>query len=174
MMSRRQRNMILGAKWAVYFLLLMLAATLQTTPGFLAIGEMRPIFILPLCIAVAAYEGEFAGALFGAAGGLLWDFTSGRIAGILALGLLAVCFFTAILVQLYLRISATNMILTTGAASLWISGIDFLFYYLMPGYAGAADRYFSVVLPEVVFTAVLSPLALYLVQRVWKRLTVED
>jgi len=39
---------------------------------------------------VAVYEGEFAGALFGAVGGLLWDYTAGRTVGMLALGLAGV------------------------------------------------------------------------------------
>lgn len=174
MTSRRRRNLILTAKWAVYVLLLYLAATLQTIPGFLTIGDVRPIFILPLCLAVSIYEGEFAGALFGAVGGLLWDFTAGRVAGLMALGMLTICFFAAILVQLYLRLSAMNFILVTGTACFLILGIDFLFYYLMPGYAGAGLRYLGVVLPNVIFTAALSPLAMYSVRGVKRRLTVEE
>ena len=34
----------------------------------LNMGQAKPLFILPLCLAVAVYEGEFAGALFGAVG----------------------------------------------------------------------------------------------------------
>ena len=54
MTSRRKRNLMLAGKWAGYFVLLLLAATLQTTPGFLVLGEIRPVFILPLCLGVAA------------------------------------------------------------------------------------------------------------------------
>ncbi len=174
MTSLRRRKWILTAKWTVYFLLLMVAATLQTVPGFLVLGGMRPIFILPLCLAVATYEGEFAGALFGAVGGLLWDFTSGRVSGLLALGLLVICFFVSILVQLYLRGNATNFVLVNAAACFLVVGVDFLFYYLMPGYVERALRFWSVALPTVVFTAALSPLALYAVRAVSNRLTVEE
>ena len=41
----------------------------------------------------------------------------------------------------------------------------------MPGYAGAAQRYFGVILPMTVFTAALSPLALAAVRGVWRRMT---
>lgn len=174
MTSTRRRNLILTAKWAVYLLLLLLAATLQTTPGFLVIGGTRPIFILPLCIAVAMYEGEFAGALFGAVGGLLWDFSAGRVVGLLTLGLLMVCFFSSILIQLYLRISAMNFILVCGGAALLLTGLDFLFCYLMPGYPGGAARYMSVILPSVVFTAAVSPVFMYIVRSIFRRLVVEE
>ena len=54
MTSRRKRNLILLAKWACYFLILLIAATLQSLPGFLSIFGVRPLFILPVCLAVAA------------------------------------------------------------------------------------------------------------------------
>lgn len=174
MTSTRRRNLILTAKWAVYLLLLLVAATLQTTPGFLVIGGTRPIFILPLCIAVALYEGEFAGALFGAVGGLVWDFSAGRVVGLLALGLLVLCFFSSILIQLYLRVSTMNFVLVCGGAALLVTGMDFLFCYLMPGYAGSGAHYMSVVLPSVVFTAAISPIFMYVVRSISSRLTVEE
>ena len=174
MTSRTKRHLRLTAKWALYLVILLVALTGQTTPGFLTIGQVRPIFILPVCLAVAVYEGEYAGAFFGAVGGLLWDYAAGRVAGLLALGLMAVCFAAAILVQLYLRTNAMNFILVSGCACLLITGVDFLFYYLMPGYAGAAQRYFGVVLPMTVFTAALSPLALAAVRGVWRRMNPED
>ena len=76
MTSRSKRNLMLAGKWASYFVLLLVAATLQTTPGFLVLGEIRPVFILPLCLAVAVCEGEYPGAFFGAVGGLLWDYSA--------------------------------------------------------------------------------------------------
>ena len=73
--------------------------------------------ILPLCLAVAVYEGEFAGALFGAVSGLLWDYTAGRTVGMLALELLLLCFALSVLVQVYLQGSTWNFALIgTGTA----------------------------------------------------------
>ena len=79
MTSRRKRNLILLAKWACYFLILLIAATLQSLPGFLSIFGVRPLFILPVCLAVAIYEGEYPGALLAVAGGFLWDWTASRM-----------------------------------------------------------------------------------------------
>ena len=92
MESRRMRSRSQALKWACYAAALFVCAALQTTPGLFRLGQAKPLFILPLCLAVAVYEGEFAGALFGAVGGLLWDYTAGRTVGMLALELLLLCF----------------------------------------------------------------------------------
>ena len=97
MESRRRRNLQTTVRWLLYALLALLCAAAQTTPGFLAIGEAKPVFLLPLCLAVAVREGEYPGAFFGAGAGLLWDFTSGRVVGLLALSLLVLCFASAVL-----------------------------------------------------------------------------
>ena len=97
MESRRRRNLQTTVRWLLYVLLALLCAAAQTTPGFLAIGAAKPVFLLPLCLAVAVREGEYPGACFGAGVGLLWDFTSGRVVGLLALSLLVLCFASAVL-----------------------------------------------------------------------------
>ena len=55
-----------------------------------------------------------------------------------------------------------------------VTGVDFLFFYAMPGYAGAAARYFEVVLPIAVFTAALSPVSLWAARRVNRRFALPD
>ena len=95
MESRRMRSCSQILKWVCYAVALFVCAALQTTPGLLQLGQAKPLFILPLCLAVAVYEGEFAGALFGAVSGLLWDYTAGRTVGMLALELLLLCAFGA-------------------------------------------------------------------------------
>ena len=115
MTSRRKRNLILLAKWACYFLILLIAATLQSLPGFLYIFGVRPLFILPVCLAVAIYEGEYPGALLAVAGGFLWDWTASRVGGLMALSLMAICFAAAVVVELYLRVNTVNFILVNAA-----------------------------------------------------------
>ena len=108
MESRRMRSRSQILKWACYAVALFVCAALQTTPGLFQLGQAKPLFILPLCLAVAVYEGEFAGALFGAVSGLLWDYTAGRTVGMLALELLLLCFALSVLVQMYLQGSTWN------------------------------------------------------------------
>lgn len=152
MESRRRRSRSQLLKWGCYVLALFVCAALQTTPGLFQLGEAKPLLVLPLCLAVAVFEGEFAGALLGTVGGLLWDCTAGRTVGMLALELLLLCFAVSAVVQLYFKNSAANFALIASAAALLVLTLDWLFFYYMPGYSGAASRWLWFVLP----TAVLS------------------
>ena len=88
MESRRKRSRGQIVKWICYALLGLLCAVLQTTPGLFQFGTAKPLWLLPLALAVAVFEGEFAGAVFGAVCGLMWDWLAGRTVGMLALELL--------------------------------------------------------------------------------------
>lgn len=169
MESQRERRIRMAAKWACYIGLLILAATLQTMPGLLTVGGAKPLFILPLCMAVALFEEEHSGALFGAVGGLLWDYTAGRTAGLLALGLLTLCFAAALVEQLYLQNKLSNYVMLTAAATFITLNCDFLFFYAMREYPGGGAYYVSTLLPTLVFTAVLCPAAFCAVRAVWRR-----
>lgn len=152
MESRRRRSRSQLLKWGCYVLALFVCAALQTTPGLFQLGEAKPLLVLPLCLAVAVFEGEFAGALLGTVGGLLWDCTAGRTVGMLALELLLLCFVVSAVMQLYFKNSAANFALIASAAALLVLTLDWLFFYYMPGYSGAASRWLWFVLP----TAALS------------------
>ena len=110
------------------------------------------LWLLPLALSVAVFEGEFAGAVFGAVCGLMWDWLAGRTVGMLALELLLLCFAVSAVMQLYFKNSAANFALIASAAALLVLTLDWLFFYYMPGYSGAASRWLWFVLP----TAALS------------------
>ena len=71
MESRRKRSRSQRLKWGCYILLLVVCTVLQTMPGLFQFGAAKPLWLLPLCLAVSAAEGEFAGAIFGAVCGLM-------------------------------------------------------------------------------------------------------
>ena len=166
MESRRKRSRSQVLKWGCYVLALFVGAALQTTPGLFQLGEAKPLLILPLCLAVAVFEGEFAGALFGAVGGLLWDYTAGRTVGMLALELLLLCFAVSVLVQLYLQANPANFTVIATATAVVVLSLDWLFFYYMPGYSEAMQRYLTFVLPCAVLTIPAAWLAFVLVRRI--------
>ena len=73
------------AKYSVYALIVFAAYILQTTPGIFDFYGIKPILVLPACICIAVYEGEFAGGLFGFFFGIFCDSASETILGFNAL-----------------------------------------------------------------------------------------
>lgn len=156
MESRRKRSRSQMLKWGCYILLLVVCTVVQTTPGLFQFGAAKPLWLLPLGLAVSALEGEFAGAIFGAVCGLMWDYTAGRTVGMLALELMALSFLLSAVVQLYLQNTPQNFAALAGGAALLVLACDWLFFYYMPGYSGALERLVWFVLPSAVLTLPVS------------------
>lgn len=174
MESRRKRSRTQLFKWGCYVLLLLLCTVLQTVPGLFQLGQAKPLYLLPLCLAVAVFEGEFSGALFGAVCGLMWDYTAGRTVGMLALALMALCFFFSVTTQLYLKTTAVNFVLLCGAIALGVLAVDFLFFYVMPGYAGAAARFVQHALPSALMTMPASAPLFWVVRRISTEFRIDN
>ena len=174
MESRRKRKRSQIAKWVCYALLMLLCTVLQTLPGLFQLGEAKPLWLLPLALAVAVEEGEFAGGIFGAICGLMWDYTAGRTVGMLALELMILCFGVSVVVQLYLKDTPSNFVLLAVTCALLVLSADWLFFYYMPGYAGAVERFLWVVLPSALMTAPGSWLLHRAVQRISTEFKIDN
>ena len=174
MESRRMRSRSQILKWGCYVLALFVCAALQTTPGLFQLGQAKPLFILPLCLAVAVYEGEFAGALVGAVCGLLGDYTAGRTVGMLALDLLLMCVALSVLVQLYLQGSTWNFALISMVTAALVLSLDWLFFYYMPGYSWAGSRWLTFVLPSAGLTLLPSLVLFRLVRRIHEEFKIDN
>ena len=173
MESRYRLQRLLILKWLCYFGVLLLGTALQTMPAF-SIGQAKPVFILPICMAVACIEDPFQGAWFGIIGGLLWDWTAGRVPGLLAIGVAWVCFFAGITVVLILRVNHMNFILLALAGTWIVVSMDFVFNYLMRRYSYPEVEYIVRVLPIVVFTAAISPVCMILLKKIQFKFQPEE
>ena len=174
MESRRKRKSSQIFKWVCYTLLMLLCTVLQTMPGLFQLGAAKPLYLLPLALAVSVFEGEFAGAIFGAVCGLMWDYTAGRTVGMLALELMLLCFGVSVVVQLYLKDTPSNFVLLAVTCALLVLSADWLFFYYMPGYAGAGERFLWVVLPSALMTAPVSWLLHRAVQRISAEFKIDN
>ena len=174
MESRRKRSRSQLLKWGCYVLALFVCAALQTTPGLFQLGQAKPLLVLPLCLAVAVFEGEFAGALLGTVGGLLWDYAAGRTVGMLALELLLLCFGVSVLVQLYLQVNPGNFAAVNTITALLVLSLDWLFFYYMPGYSWAGSRWLTFVLPSAGLTLLPSLVLFRLVRRIHEEFKIDN
>ena len=73
--------------------------------------------------------------------------------------------------QLFLRVNHMNFILLCAAAVALVTGVDFLFNYLMRGYSRAAWYYGTMILPIVIFSSAAAPLSFLAVRWVFERFT---
>ena len=174
MESRRKRKSSQIFKWVCYTLLMLLCTVLQTMPGLFQLGAAKPLYLLPLALAVSVFEGEFAGAVFGAVCGLMWDYTAGRTVGMLALELMILCFGVSVVVQLYLKDTPSNFVLLTVVCALLVLSADWLFFYYMPGYSWAGSRWLTFVLPSAGLTLLPSLVLFRLVRRIHEEFKIDN
>ena len=92
MESRRKRSRSQRLKWGCYILLLVVCTVLQTMPGLFQVRGRKAALAAAALSGGVCRRGEFAGAIFGAVCGLMWDYTAGRTVGMLALELMILCF----------------------------------------------------------------------------------
>ena len=104
----------------------------------------------------------------------MWDYTAGRTVGMLALEMMILCFGVSVIVQLYLKDSPSNFVLLAVGGALLVLAADWLFFYYMPGYAGAAERFLWAVLPSALLTAPGSWLLHRAVQRISAEFKIDN
>ena len=138
-------------------------------------GRQKPAVSFCRCVWLwPCMKAEFAGALFGAVSGLLWDYTAGRTVGMLALELLLLCFALSVLVQVYLQGSTWNFALISTGTALVVLSLDWLFFYYMPGYSWALSRWLTFVLPSAMMTLVPSLMLFSLVRHIYSAFKIDN
>lgn len=167
---------IFALKHIVYTLLLLLLYILQTTPGFLAIRGIRPLWVIPAALALAMFEGEFVGGIYGAVAGLLCDVTAvpRQSGGSLLFGFngLIVTLFcvTAGLLIIYLFRNNVLGCLLFALVTLLVRGsLEFLFAYGMWGHENVWKIYVCYTLPVVLYTLVVTPVVYWVVRGIFRR-----
>ena len=146
-----QKNRFVVMKFFLYALIAAALCVVQNTPELLVIAGTKPMLTAAFVVAVAMFEGEFAGALTGAFGGMLCDLFSYYRSGYYALMFFLCCLAVGLLVQGYMRPVVMNCCLFVFAAMLLSQGVAFFFVFLIRGYES----------PEILFTLGILPLCLY-------------
>ncbi|HIZ55039.1 MAG TPA: rod shape-determining protein MreD [Firmicutes bacterium] len=157
-------------KWALYALLLFVFYILQSTPLFLSIQGIKPALIIPYLLAVAMFEGELAGCIYGIAGGFLWDIASGRLPGFSSLVLMILCIAAALMVMYLLRANLVNAMVFCGISVLLYFLLDYLFCYVMWGLDPARNVLLGRLLPVAGYTLVMMIPIYYFVRGLSRKL----
>ncbi len=143
-------------KFFVYALIVFAAYIIQTTPGLFEFCGIKPILVLPACICIAVFEGEFAGGLFGFFFGLFCDSTSETIFGFNALLFLVFCVFAGLATIYIFRRSTMNVMLLCLGAVFLRSALEFFFGFILYGYENLEPFFYTEIAPQIVFTSIFS------------------
>lgn len=143
-------------KYFTYALIVFFAYIIQTTPGLFDFFGIKPILVLPACICIAVYEGEFAGGLFGFFFGLFCDSTSETIFGFNALIFLVFCVIAGLSTIYIFRRSVMNVMLLCLGAVFLRSCLEFYFNFVLFEYENLTAFFYTEIGPQIVLTSIFS------------------
>lgn len=143
-------------KFLVYALIVFAAYIIQTTPGLIEFCGIRPILVLPACLCIAVFEGEFAGGLFGFCFGLFCDSSSETIFGFNALVFLVLCTLAGLATIYVFRRSTMNVMLLCLGGLFIRSALEFFFKFILYGYENLDAYFYTQIAPQIVFSAIFS------------------
>ena len=153
-MTRLLRERFL--KFGFYAFLVFSLYVLQSTPGVLSVSGIKPLMVLPACLAIALYEGPFVGGLFGFFFGFLCDTGSETLFGFSALFFLVFCAVVGFLATYVLRPSLLNGMLLCLAALFLFFGAEFFFNYVLYNYEGLSSFFYLGIAPQIVYSSLFS------------------
>lgn len=143
-------------KFFTYAVIVFAAYIIQTTPGLFEFFGISPILVLPACICIAVFEGEFAGGLFGFLAGLFCDSTSETVFGFNALIFLLLCVSAGLFTIYVFRRSTMNIMLLCLFSVFVRSGLEFFFNFVLYEYEALDVFFYTQIAPQIVLTSIFS------------------
>ena len=138
----------------------------QTTAGAFSFFGVRPLWVIPLAVAVAMCENILPAALFGALSGLLCDLGSQALFGFNGLLMLCGCTAIALLSLFLVKVNWKSALLLGGGLAAIRALLEFFFFYFIWGYAEIQLVFIHSVLPSFIYTVILTPFFLLLIRKI--------
>ena len=149
-------------RYLAYSLEIFVLFLLQQTPGFVPdVWGIRPTLLIPVALCIALFEPEPVAMWFGVACGLLIDFGAGGALGVHALLLAAMGYALSGLVANLFKTNLLTACLLGGCGILLLYLLQWLLFYVLPGYGQAGYALWRHFLPRAAYTLLLLPLAYY-------------
>ena len=162
-------------KWVTYILELFLVFIIQCTPNLLpAFLGVRPLLLVVVALSISMFESEGSAMWIGLIAGLLMDIGSSGVFGFNALFLMILCFFCGTLVVFLMRNNIVSAMVLGIAGLLIMELMRWLFIYVLWGDPKVWYYLYAVMLPRVVYSAVLIPVAFYFNRALVSHMDEED
>lgn len=143
-------------KYGAYALMALLLFRLQSIPGLLEIGGVRPLPLAALAVLVATMERELPGVLFCIFCGYLCDLYTVAPMGYYMFFLTVLGLICGLVIRNYLQPSLSIRAGAVLITAFFCRVVLFLFRYSLAGVAGAAPVLLRYDLPHAVYSAVLA------------------
>lgn len=143
-------------KYGAYALMALLLFRLQSIPGLLEIGGVRPLPLAALAVLVATMERELPGVLFCIFCGYLCDLYTVAPMGYYMFFLTVLGLICGLVIRNYLQPSLSILAGAVLITAFFCRVVLFLFRYSLAGVAGAASVLLRYDLPHAVYSAVLA------------------
>lgn len=143
-------------KYGAYALMALLLFRLQSIPGLLEIGGVRPLPLAALAVLVATMERELPGVLFCIFCGSLCDLYTVAPMGYYMFFLTVLGLICGLVIRNYLQPSLSILAGAVLITAFFCRVVLFLFRYSLAGVAGAAPVLLRYDLPHAVYSAVLA------------------
>ncbi len=152
------------ARWSIYIFMIFVSVIIMN------IGQnVKPIFLIPICICICMNEGEYPSAVLGGICGLLIDFSLGRIFGYSSIFMIAFCVATVLLFKHLLIQNVINIIWLTALFTGIYEILDYFLFYAMWSYEGAGYVFGEICMPCILYTTLFSPFVWLFIKPVQKR-----
>ncbi len=162
----RKKRIWVTTKYFCYTLLMIVFYAVQTTAGAFSFFGVRPLWVIPLAVAVAMCENILPAALFGALSGLLCDLGSQALFGFNGLLMLCGCTAIALLSLFLVKVNWKSALLLGGGLAAIRALLEFFFFYFIWGYAEIQLVFIHSVLPSFIYTVILTPFFLLLIRKI--------
>ena len=120
-------------KYVLLCLCVFVLYILQGTPGFLSIFGVRPVFLIPFCINLAALEEENYKLAVYVVAGLLMELSAGRIIGYYTIPIIFACTACSFVVRVLIKPNYRNTVAMAFVSTFIILLLDFFFSYILKG-----------------------------------------
>lgn len=162
-------------KWIAYGIELFLIFIIQSTPNLLPpfLG-VRPMLLAVVAISIAVFEGDRAGLWVGLAAGLLTDLGAGTVFGFNALVLMIICYLCGTLVVFLMRNNILTAMLLGFCGLLLMGLLRWFFFYFLWEDQKAWYYIYAVMLPQLIYSIAMMPLAFYFNRAIASRLRDEE
>ncbi len=152
------------AKYGIFVLSVFILYILQSTPGFLQLFGLKPVFILPFCITLSMLDENWQAGIVYITGGLMTDLSCGRVRGTFTILLLLTCFVAVISVKFFFKPNRRNTFMFNFASMVIMLTFDFFFSFMFGGYSGKLLYFLKNVVLVSAYSALFSNLYYYFIE----------